>query len=169
MNEFIIIAHGPDRKGIVSDLSKIITNNDSNIKKSRMTKLSGDFAIIMLIETTKTIINLEQALSVFNLSITIKKATKTIKKTNEYLKKIIQLNGADNEGLVYSLTNFLSKNNINIQNLTTEIIQAPITGINLFSMKAIIHIPKKIAFEIILEKIDALKNNLNVEIEIIDI
>jgi len=169
MNEYIIIANGPDRTGIVSELSKIITNNGSNIKKSRMTKLAGDFAIIMLIESIISKNKIEESLSTLNLSISIKNATKVINQSNNKIKKMIHLSGADNEGLVYSLTDFLSQNKINIQNLITEIIQAPITGINLFSMKATITIPKTISIKMFEEKIDILKNNLQVDIKLTDV
>ena len=74
MNEFIIIANGPDRTGIVSNLSKIITDNSGNIKKSRMTTLAGDFVIIMLLETKLSKSTLESSLTSLNLNVTIKNA-----------------------------------------------------------------------------------------------
>ena len=76
MNEYIIIANGPDRIGIVSDISKILTDNGGNIKESRMTKLAGDFAIIMLIEIASSKTEIENYLSKLNLIISIKNATK---------------------------------------------------------------------------------------------
>ena len=170
MNEYIIIANGPDRIGIVSDFSKILTDNGGNIKESRMTKLAGDFAIIMLIEIASSKTEIENYLSKLNLIISIKNATKiSAKSKNVRRPKKIFLKGADNEGLVFSLTDFLSKHDININNLTTEIVQAPITGINLFSMEAIINIPENISNDFLKEKIDFLKNTLEVDIELFDI
>ena len=169
MNEYIIIANGPDRTGIVSELSKIITKNGGNIKESSMAKLAGDFAIIMLIETNISKTNIEESLSTLNLSLSIKNATKDTKNIPDGVEKIIHLSGTDNEGLVYSLTDFLSQHNINIQNLITEIVQAPITGINLFSIKATITIPNSISVTILEEKICILEHSLEVDIKLIDI
>jgi len=169
MNEYIITANGLDRIGIVSEISKILTNNGGNIKESRMTKLAGDFVIIMLIEIESTKTEIEKFLSELNLIISIKNATRVNQKSKNVITKKIILNGADNEGLVFSLTDFLSKNNINIKNLTTEIVQAPITGINLFSMEALINIPHNISIEFLNEKIEFLKNNLEVDIELVEI
>ncbi len=169
MNEFIIIANGPDRTGIVSNLSKIITDNSGNIKKSRMTTLAGDFVIIMLLETKLSKSTLESSLTSLNLNVTIKNATPKDTKSQQTLLKMIYLSGTDNEGLVYSLTDSLSKHRINIHNLTTKIVQAPITGINLFSMEAKIEIPKDVSLKLIKKEINFLKDDLGVDIKLKDI
>ena len=46
MNEFIIFANGQDKIGLVSSLSKKITNSGSNINESRMIKLGDQFEIL---------------------------------------------------------------------------------------------------------------------------
>ena len=47
MNKNIILSIiGPDKPGVVSNISKIIKNNAGNIDKSRMVRL-GDFFTIM--------------------------------------------------------------------------------------------------------------------------
>ena len=52
MNNFIISAIGPDRSGIVSELSSIITSHGGNVEESRMSKMGSDFAIIMLVSVS---------------------------------------------------------------------------------------------------------------------
>ena len=54
----IISALGPDRPGIVSELSKIITNSNANISESRMIRLGGDFTMMILASTTQENIDL---------------------------------------------------------------------------------------------------------------
>ena len=82
---------------------------------------------------------------------------------------LVLLQGTDNEGLVYSITDSLSKHRINIHNLTTKIVQAPITGINLFSMEAKIEIPKDVSIELITKEINLLKDDLGLDIKLKDI
>ena len=56
----IISALGPDRPGIVSELSKVITNSNANISESRMIRLGCDFTMMILASTTQeNIENLE--------------------------------------------------------------------------------------------------------------
>ena len=49
MKHFIIKGIGPDRPGIVSDISRFVTSNNGNIEESRMIRLGSEFSIIMLI------------------------------------------------------------------------------------------------------------------------
>ncbi len=50
MNKNIILSViGPDKPGIVSDISEMIKNHAGNIDKSRMVKLGDYFTIMVLI------------------------------------------------------------------------------------------------------------------------
>ena len=49
MKHLIIKGIGPDRPGIVSNISKFVTSNNGNIEESRMIRLGSEFSIIMLI------------------------------------------------------------------------------------------------------------------------
>jgi len=51
---FVLIATGQDRVGLVSDLANVISKNGGNIFESRMSRLGGDFAMIMLLGVCKT-------------------------------------------------------------------------------------------------------------------
>jgi len=49
-DKLIISASGPDRKGIVSEISSIINQFNGNIETSRMIRLEEQFSILILIE-----------------------------------------------------------------------------------------------------------------------
>ena len=49
MKNIIIKGIGPDKPGIVSRISGIITSNNGNIEESRMIRLGSEFSIIMMI------------------------------------------------------------------------------------------------------------------------
>ena len=54
MNTRIILSIiGPDKPGIVSDVSKIVKNHSGNIEKSRMIRLGDLFTIMVLITINK--------------------------------------------------------------------------------------------------------------------
>ena len=48
--KLIISANGKDKKGIVSEISSIITNCKGNIETSRMIRLDKEFAMLILVE-----------------------------------------------------------------------------------------------------------------------
>ena len=49
MKKLIINAFGPDRPGIVAEISEIILSCNANIENSKMILLESDFTILMLI------------------------------------------------------------------------------------------------------------------------
>ena len=49
-SKLIISANGPDRKGIVSEISSIISNHSANIETSKMIRLEKEFAMLILVE-----------------------------------------------------------------------------------------------------------------------
>ena len=162
--KYIITANGPDKIGLVSKLSNIITSNGGNIEKSRMAKLDGDFAILMLINinlSKKKIIN---KLKINDLHIYIHKSNQNEK----YYKKkcIIKVEGADNEGIIYNVTDFLAEKKINIESVKTDVTQAPISGINLFHMKININLTKNFDLKQFQKSLEILSESLDIDLTI---
>jgi len=139
MREKIIIsANGQDKQGIVSEISSLINYHKANIETSRMIKLGDNFAMLVLIDIdTHKKIDLKKDLDkISHLKINI---TKTKEQITEYKHKLhLHINGADNEGIVYSFTNYLLELNINIEEVNTTIKNAPMSATPLFMMDLII-------------------------------
>ena len=166
MNSLIISALGFDRPGIVSELTGIITNHGGNIEDSHMTRLGSDFSIIMLVkvdpEWEESLIVALQAIK--ELSITTKATDANIAITAENLQ--ISLNGADNEGIVNVLSQYLTEKSMNILDMETHISHAPITGTPLFNLMAITSISKDIGVEEIESDLTLIGQKLGVEISV---
>jgi len=166
MNKNIVLSViGPDKPGVVSDISEIITNNSGNIDKSRMLRLGDFFTIMVLVEIDNS--NLKGLENEFNnysnYQISIYELKKKTEKSTTDEFHVIHLNGIDNEGLVYKITNELAKLDINIEELETNRENAPMSGLALFSLIAKISHPK-LNYEILKEKMDALASELDVNI-----
>ena len=143
-DKLIISASGPDRKGIVSEISSIINQCNGNIETSRMIRLEEQFSILILIKIeNKNRENLKNKINeIENLKVDVN-ATSSINKT--YKNKFhLYINGADNEGIVYSFSNYFSKLNINIEEINTSIKNAPVSATPLFMMDIIITSSEKI-------------------------
>ncbi len=54
MPQLILTAVGPDRPGIVGELTAMIHSAGGNILDSRMVNLRGEFAILILLEASDT-------------------------------------------------------------------------------------------------------------------
>jgi len=140
MKHLIIKGIGPDRPGIVSDISKFVTSNNGNIEESRMIRLGSEFSIIMLVSISD---NSKDNLSVQLESIEGIKfyITPTRKLPSyEYPNYIISISGADDEGIVHRVTDSIASLGINIIEVITDTENAPVTGSTLFHMVSKIYL-----------------------------
>ena len=166
MNNLIITAIGSDRPGIVSELSGIITTHGGNVEESRMSRLGSDFAIIMLVSVSNDWEeSLEIALqSINDLSVSTKYTQ--IQELSDNKKYQIDLNGADNEGIIKVLSKYLAEKSINILEMETHISQAPVSGSPLFNLNACISIPEEVDGREIQSDLYQIAQDLGVEIHL---
>ena len=50
----VLTLTGPDRIGIVEGVTKLLVDRDGNVEMSRMARLGGEFAILMLVSYRPT-------------------------------------------------------------------------------------------------------------------
>ena len=166
MNKNIILSLiGPDKPGIVSNISKIVKNHSGNIDKSRMIRLGDFFTIMVLITIDKNnILGLEKEFNNHsNYKISIYELNSKQTENTDNTIYTVHLNGVDSEGLVYKITNELAKLSINIEELETNRENAPMSGLALFSLTAKITHPK-LDYNILKQKMTKLESNLDVNI-----
>jgi len=48
-NNLVFTLTGPDRIGIVEEVTQLLLEHDGNVETSRMVRLGGEFAILMLV------------------------------------------------------------------------------------------------------------------------
>ena len=137
MKKIVINAFGKDRVGIVSEITEIVHSYGGNVEKSHMSKLDQEFAVIMLASVKSGLSNQTLASrlnAIQNLFVHVNETNSS--KTDLKSKKWeILVDGADHEGIIYYISEILKKKNINIIELITKTINAPVTGATLFNMK----------------------------------
>jgi glycine cleavage system transcriptional repressor len=144
----VFTAVGPDRPGLVNEISSLIRAAGANLEDSRMAILGGEFAIIMLvagsgdaIERTKQIG--AQVESELKLRCILKETTR-IAVPNDYLPYRIQVSGADRPGIVQAIAAILASRGINVASLESRLSYAPESGTPMFVLEARLHVPSKI-------------------------
>ena len=166
-SKLIISANGLDEKGIVSKISSIIGKHNANIETSKMIRLENEFAMLILINIQNEKIKmLTKSLNQINeLSVNLIETN-----TNESIlyenKFHLYINGADNEGIVYAFSKFLSEIDINIDEVNTKIKNAPMSATPLFMMDLIIGSKSKINEKDLNEKLNGVGEKLGVEVTI---
>ena len=141
---------GPDRIGIVESVTKMLLDHGANVESSRMARLGGEFAMLMLVSLPQEEVDsLDQdveSLIAQGYKVTTSLTQKTYTESHPgWLPFQIEVEGADHEGIVHQVARHLSERGINIESIETGIDHAPVSGTPLFTMTAIVAVPPGLA------------------------
>lgn len=170
-NQLVLTLTGQDRTGIVERVTKEVLQFEGNIEASRMARLGGEFAILMLVSITEEKFeSLQQSIQQLQDEGYTITTCKTIHndpvKYAGWLPYQIDVNGADHEGLIHNITSQLAKYNINVETMDTGLMDAPMSGTPLFTMSAIVLAPPDVTFRTLQADFESLGDKLNVDIDI---
>ena len=153
------------KKYLKGDIYHIVM--DYNQKLSR--RFNAQPIPLSFIVENNNIIHIEKELfeiekSKNNFFVKISKFNKETATSSNLYK--FSLKGADTEGLVYKFTDLLSSYGINVENMDTEINNAPITGHPLFFLTSIVDIPNSVNIDKIKHDLNNLADKSNVAIKL---
>ena len=134
MNRIIITAIGKDRPGLVNKITSIISNNNGNIENSKMIKIDDQFAIIINFSLLGDTLNIESELDLIKKLSFFTKITGKSESLNKIDKNYL-IKGADDQGIIDTISNYFRDNEINITEINTFVESAPTTGSPLFNME----------------------------------
>ena len=137
---------GADRVGIVDEVTQLLFNLGGNVETSRMARLGGEFAILMLVALpSEQLANLDknvQHLIAQGYKVTTIQTQQTYAEAHAGWRPYqIQVQGADHEGLIHEIAHTLSQSGINIEAMETGTVRAANSGIALFTMTAEVIVP----------------------------
>lgn len=166
-NHLVITILGPDRKGLVKSLSETLKNHNGNWTESRMVHLAGKFAgLVQITVSSQHIEELSTALLALQsdtFQISIQKShdepANTTTKTME-----LELLGQDRPGIVQDITAQLSKLNVNIEELESEIKEASMSGGTLFCAALKLGLPENISPETVQDALENMSDQFMVDI-----
>lgn len=142
-----ITAIGPDRAGLIRDLSQAVAGSGGSIRESRMIALGSEFAVLMLIAGNWHTVNkirdrLTQLQRESALTITVRDTEpRTAEPAAPYNVDVVAL---DQEGIVLRLSSFFANRNLEIAELNTRRYNAPHTGAAMFSVQMTVNLPASV-------------------------
>jgi glycine cleavage system transcriptional repressor len=144
--DIVFTMTGPDRVGIVEEVTKTMLGLDGNVETSRMTRLGGEFAILMLVSLPAAraddVDSAFESLSQQGYRITATTTDRTVAEAHRgWLRYQIEVHGADHEGIIHEISRGLAQRRINIESADTGTTRAPVSGTPLFSMTALVAVP----------------------------
>jgi glycine cleavage system transcriptional repressor len=136
---------GPDRVGVVEEVTSVLLGLDANIESSRMARLGGEFAILMLLdmpaEKTSQLESAFSSLAGQGYQLTAK-PTSRVEATGRPYR--VEVRGADHEGIIRQIAKGLAESGVNMESVETGTSQAPNTGTLLFTMSALVAVPETV-------------------------
>jgi glycine cleavage system transcriptional repressor len=141
----VLTAVGPDRPGLVNDLSSLIEAAGANLEDSRMAILGGEFAMILLISGPADAIDRARQIgaqveSELGLSCILKE-TSPAHPPSDYLLYRIDVTGVDRPGIVHAIAGILASRNINVASLESRVSYAPFSATPMFVLEADLQVP----------------------------
>jgi glycine cleavage system regulatory protein len=164
-----------DRPGIVERLADIIALHEGNWVDSAMSRLGGEFAGILRISIDeKRVGELERALDElkaegFTIALRRSDVAGAGKPPDESRKAYIEVVGQDHKGIVRDVSKVLADNNVNVDELRTEIFSGSMTGEHMFSAEADIVLPEGMELDELCGKLEELASDLMVDVRMCSI
>ncbi|HVY17320.1 MAG TPA: ACT domain-containing protein [Rhodopila sp.] len=167
MASLILTVIGPDRPGLVRTLAAAVAARGGSWLESRMARLAGQFAGIVLVEAPEALLADLRALEEQGLRIVAQDAG-GVPAPVSGSRLALEVVGNDRPGIVRDVTQVLAECGINIEELTTDVASGSFSGGTLFRAEAILRAPGAGAVEAARAGLETLGNELMVDFKPLD-
>ncbi len=166
MQTLVMTVIGTDRTGLVESVAQLVAAHGGNWLESRMCRLGGEFAGILRAHVpAERRVALESALAQLPGLTIVVRADETAPAGGAAQLAALDVVGHDRPGIVREITHALSAQGINVEELATECISAPMSGEPLFQAKAKILVPATVALDKLRQTLESSLAGLTVELE----
>lgn len=160
---------GLDKPGLVKAISNTAVRHGANWEASRMTRLGGRFAGLLLVTLeparAEALRRDLEGLSELGLKVVVEQSAEVVPR-HDWRTLKLDLLGTDQPGIMRKVANTLSERGINVDDLSTECTSAPMSGGDLFKMSALLACPPSVALDELQAELERVANDLMVDISI---
>ena len=170
MNQWIVTAVGPDRPGLVGDLTGHLHAGGANLLDSRMVNLRGQFAVVLLLEADDAAgpalaDQLPRVGEQLGLKLFVSRQG-TAAPTPAGVPYRLRTYSSDQPGIVHRVTDLLRTHGVNIEDLSTRQESAAFAGTPLFTMDLTLTVPPAVAVRRLRADLEALCDQLNCDVDL---
>jgi len=160
---------GPDRPGLVQILAGRIADHGGNWLESRMCRLGGEFAGILSVEVdglrSEELIAALKMLEAEGLRVIVHAETSALQPPKGSLATL-ELVGQDRPGILRSVSGVLADHNVNVEELASERVSAPMGGGTLFKATALVSVPANVSLPAIRADLEKIASDLMVDLKL---
>ena len=168
----VISALGPDRPGIVAEVTHYVTERGGNIEDSRMAVLGGEFGVMMLVSgSADEIGRIAREHAQLREATGLDVVTRDTKSPEEHRRAqsipcVVTCDAIDNPGIVRAVARALRDLGLNIVSLETTTYEAPVTGSPLFRLTATCDVPKGVTLARVRIAMHEVADRENIDVEV---
>jgi len=164
MASLILTVIGPDRPGLVRALAQSVAAHGGSWLESRMARLAGQFAGIVMVDAPDTLLTDLRALEDEGLRIVVHPGT-PLAAAPKGERLAVEVVGNDRPGIVRDVARVLAEHGVNIEELTTHVVSGSFSGETLFKATAFVRAPDAAAVGAIRAGLEFLGNEMMVDIQ----
>lgn len=165
MAQLLLTLVGPDREGLVQNLSTVVAEHHGNWLESQMARLGGSFAGIALVdvpdERVEALTSAVEGLG--DLHVTVSPAGEYTGKPGTPMT--VHLVGNDRPGIVREVTTVLAGQGVTIDEMHTGTRPAPMADTVLFETTAQVRLPEGVEASAVRESLEAIADELMVDFD----
>ncbi|MFO0660788.1 MAG: ACT domain-containing protein [Polyangiaceae bacterium] len=169
---FVLTALGPDRPGLVAEVTKFLDAHGVNVEDSRMAVLGAEFAIMMLISgSEESVAKVAREAGDLEKLTGLTVSTKPTRSPEEHRKAtvlpcLVTAEAIDREGIVKAVSAALHGLGINVVSLQSTAFNAPVTGTPLFRLEARVDVPQGVTVTRLRQALEAVALAENIDLDV---
>ncbi|MGH7956336.1 MAG: glycine cleavage system protein R [Opitutaceae bacterium] len=167
---------GADRPGLVQMVAARVADHGGNWLESRMCRLGGQFAGILRVEVAtdrrEELLKALRTLEVNGLNVIVhpgEEVAVTAKETGEGALVAIELVGTDRPGILRSISGVFAAHGVNVEELASERINAPMDGGVLFQARATVFVPANVRLANVRIDLEKIAADLMVDLKLVPV
>ena len=168
MADLVLTLIGPDRPGLVEAVAERVAAHGGNWLESRMAHLAGHFAGLLHAEVPDDRVrSLEAALGELEeLGLRVIAHGGTARPVEKPRSMRLEATGQDHPGIVRDIAQVLVRHRVNIAELTTDRLSAPMAGGPLFVARARLDVPAGVDAERLRRDLETIAHDLMVDLSL---
>lgn len=159
---------GADRPGLVEAVAQLVADHDGNWLESRMSRLGGQFAGILRIHLPegrqRDLVAALRGLEGRGLQVIVHEDSASAAGSGSL--RLLEVVGHDRPGIVREIARVLATRGINVEELSSEVASAPMSGEPLFKARARLLLPPSCPSEVLRQDLERIASDLIVEISL---
>ena len=162
----------PDRTGLVESVARAVADHGGNWLESRMCRLGGGFAGILRVEIAAEkksgLLAALQNLQQNGLQIVVRDDQPVATSAPGRQTKL-EIVGSDRPGIVREITSARARAQVNVEEFSSEVVSAPMSGETLFKACARLQLPARCDLAALKKDLEKIAADLQVDVSLAEL